>query len=85
MKCEPKKGLIIKLPHTKKEIDGFGYSQLSSIFWWFGTSDKILYHYRYGNEVSQTQYLDLPDGVNKERYNILGYLEDSSSLVLNAL
>jgi hypothetical protein len=76
-------GLIIKLPHTKKEINGFGYSELSSIFWWFGDNkNNILYHYKYDGGHTQTQYLDLPEGVTKENYNILGYLEESNSLIL---
>ena len=82
---ELKKGLIIKTPHTKIEIYGFGFYKFSSIFWWFGDGSKILYHYQDENKITRTQYLELPTGVSKENYNILGFLEDSNSLVLNAI
>lgn len=79
-----KKSLIIKTPHTKSEIYGFGFSEFSNIFWWFGDGGKILYHYQDENKITRTQYLELPKGVNNKNYNILGFLEDSNSLVLNA-
>lgn len=81
---EVKKGLVIKTPHSKDEIYGFGFSNFSNIFWWFGGGDKILYHYQDEGSITRTQYLELPKGVNKESYKILGFLEDSNSLVLNA-
>ena len=87
MKTKIYSALIIELPHMKKEINGFGYSKINDIFWWFHNHNKILYHYRSGDSsrVSKTQYLELPENVTKEKYKILEYLEKSNSLVLSEL
>ncbi len=74
----------IKLPHSKSQIYGIacGYN---TVFWWFG-DNQILYHYKTTiYSYTETQYIELPKGVTKEKYRISGYSDRKKSLILIAL
>lgn len=68
---------IIQLTHTKSDIYGFGFSSLSSIFWWYNDT-TIVYHI---DECRRTHYLKLPEGINRNTHKISQYLENSNSLL----
>ena len=76
------KTVKLKLPHDKETINGFGYSEITTIFWFFGEKGKLLYHWRHKTRGTQTEYVDLPIGVRKSTYQVAHYDEKTSTLWL---
>lgn len=74
----------IKLDHAKDLISGFWFG-LDTAFWWFHDKSLILYHYSYPGGGTLTKYLELPDDINKQTHEIIGYEEESSILILKKL
>ena len=73
--------IVVKLLHSKEEISGFGYSNLTTIFWWFHNKSTIVYHYK-TNQIPLTQYINVPNSGTSEKYEISEYCEKNNTLTL---
>lgn len=74
----------IKLDHTKNQIDGFWFG-LNSVFWWFGEKSTIVYHYKDYGSRTYTKYIELHKDINRNTHQIIGYVDDTSTLILKEI